>query len=154
MIRRPFILKLVLTLVVTAGLVVRLSLSHATSFLACHSVPLHGLHPRRRSWGSSERRPEWRGPRGNRRCHQEAAWEGYFSAQERSRSCGEPAEEEKQLACAAARKECFKSVLHTIAFAHIANLMVSHDIICGANVAIVGMMNIYEGFPRIKPKLK
>jgi hypothetical protein len=49
---------------------------------------------------------------------------------------------------AAARKGLYKTLLNAIAYAHISQMVVSHDIICGANAVITSSMDVYDGYPR------
>jgi hypothetical protein len=54
----------------------------------------------------------------------------------------------KHIACWAARNGLYRSSLYAIAFAHIGNLMVSNDIVCGAFIVVVTSMNMYDAYPR------
>jgi hypothetical protein len=64
-------------------------------------------------------------------------------------------DETKKCAAIKARVMGFKNFLNAISFAHISNLCISHDILCGANAVIVGSMDIYDNYPRLQaPKPK
>jgi hypothetical protein len=54
----------------------------------------------------------------------------------------------------AARKGLYKTLLNAIAYAHISQLVVSHDIVCGSSAVITSCMDVYDGYPRQEQKKK